>query len=316
MADDFEPAQPENRRAQVAIDAFGVRQHLAETLLRFLEARIAIADAEPGSKSLWFALATGPTKTQDVVDAVETGFAREDRHLVSELLLPSRLIAAGPTPAANEALRIAVAWIRHAVGLLTRTDLPLSAGNNKTKHGMAVRHVDDVRIDAVSAPELDPSRIPLGVMEGRTGISIPVIDRPILKLLSARPTRRGAQYTKEADHVWIQLDVVSLISEATALNHVLRAAFHVAATEHRARTGSPDAVSAHIDLTRLPEPRQVLDGRHIMGLRFPVTAASEPATVVFREVGLSLPLPLGPRRSGVIVADDPAPEADPEAVRT
>ena len=228
------------RELQVAVDAFAVRQHVAETLIRFLEARLAIYDAEPGSKSLWFTIATGPTSTKVAGEAVKAGLTRSDRPTFMDLLLPAVLkTRAGVNVAAvRAALGIANEWISHACVLLTRDDLDLTAGHNKSKHGMAIRSADDERVTIVTGPVPDGGTVPLSVLNGSDGRAFDVVDRPVLKVLTARPTPRGSTYKKGSEFVWILLDTPTLLTEATALNEVLRAAVHVAAAELKARTGT------------------------------------------------------------------------------
>lgn len=303
------------RELQVAVDAFAVRQHVAETLVRFLEARLALIDAEPGSKSLWFAIATGPTSTKAAVDAVKAGLTRQDRQTFAELMLPAvlRTHPRANATAINKALTLANEWINHACILLTREDLPLGAGHNKSKHGMAIRSADDERVTIVTGPVPDDGTVPLSLLDGSDGRSFDVVDRPVMKVLTARPTARTAAYNKGSEIVWILLDAPSLLAEASVLNEVLRAAVHVAAAELKARTGVPERRVPYPDLSTLPSVSAVLRGRSFAGLRLPVTEPARQAAVLGHREGREVRLNVSGQERPAVVVDDRADSPEAEA---
>ncbi|MBD7999545.1 hypothetical protein [Oerskovia gallyi] len=303
--EDLADTPERDRQLQVAVDAFALRQHVAETLVRFLEARVALIDTEAGKESLWFTVATGPTPVADAVESMRAGLSRTDRPVFAELMFLADVLANPNVSAVNDALRLTNEWINHACILLTRDDLPLASGNNKSKHGMAIRHVDDERVTLVASPLPDPARVPLSAVDGTAGRSLDLVDRPVMKILTAKPTKRGTVYSKGSDQVWIILDAASLLAEATVLNEVLRAAMHTAAFEHRARTGVPLQVVPFPDLTKLPQPSAVLKGRHVTGLRLPVTEPTRLPAIVLRRVGDERTLSFkGPAVYGSVVADE------------
>lgn len=141
------PIDDRTRNVQIAADAFAVRHHAAETLIRLVD---AVLRTQPTSedRSIWQTIALGPQSVIQAVKHLRTTLSAEKNHALFSLIsVPdAQMRSAAQDANLERAVEVMASWVEHAVYLLTRDDMHVNAGNNKAKHGMAVRARDDLRI--------------------------------------------------------------------------------------------------------------------------------------------------------------------------
>lgn len=266
-----------DRNLQVAVDALALRHHVAEALTRFLHA-VLVATPRPGdAPCVWLSVADGPKNMIDVITANRDAI-NADRGRLASALFPTATVIEGPT---HVAFSTAIAWLNHAVKLLTDDELSINAANNKVKHGLAVSARGDVRIDLLVDAPVHDGKLPLSAFgEGR---SVPIFDRPMLTYLNRLPARLG----QGIEAVSLRVEVPVVLAEAWMLANVYGALFHIAAKKHFGGT-LPESAAPYPRMVAGRLPADVLANRP-MGYRLAVTLPPDPARA--------------PRPSGLFLSD-------------
>lgn len=257
------------RAAQAATDAYTLRHHLAECLLRFTAACLTTPDEPTGST--WVGLTRLPNQMEPVLKLLQP--LREPvgaRRVLTELAIPASV---GDPLRCDARLASAIdvfgEWLQHSARLLRGHELDLSAAHNKVKHGFAVRARDDMRVTFSTTPPRPDGTIPLSAVNGKAAIDI--IDRPMLEVLSepkAEGHRQGLEITQ------LRIDPPTVLAEAYMIGWVHAAIFHTAALKH---FGGRDDLPAHAKAplfpglpVRGPHPRHIGE-KDVVGMRFSLT---------------------------------------------
>ena len=268
-----EPGDPlpdtRRREIQIAVDAFSVRHHVAETLLRFVEALTRARMADVDDVSFWETLSKSPTNTSDVVKSIRTYFSADDHGAdFARWCIPERILRSDQGSAElKQAARVLEAWVGHAEYLLMRDDIHLNASNNKAKHGMSLRARDDLLLTIIRADGLRGD-LPTAYELNEPG-AFNVLDRPVMEILAKTPPT--VQPRADLELSWLRLDSATLLAEASMLTYTLAAFFHVAAQGHLDRYGSDDAIAPYPLLRFGPLP-DVMLRNVVTGIRLPVVA--------------------------------------------
>ncbi|AWB91149.1 hypothetical protein [Aeromicrobium chenweiae] len=268
-------AQPEAMTvsAQVAVDAFALRHHVAEALVRLLvgAAERSLISGMP-STSLWSRLTDDKNvQISQLLDAVrkaaddlgEFGFAR--------LIVPPSVTIEN---AADQSYLggfadLCAEWVERAVELLGPSELDINTAHNKVKHGLAVRGRADLKVPFTTVgPDAD-GNVPVSAFDGDTSFNI--FERPVLEFMSRAKTpgtRRGGGL----EVTQLQLDYRHLLAESMMMSYVHGALFHVAACQHFKGREVPRGLSVapHPGLAGQDAARPNLAG-HQVGLKFPIT---------------------------------------------
>ncbi|MBK4347676.1 hypothetical protein [Lacisediminihabitans changchengi] len=285
-----------DRRLQVAADAFTLRHHVAEGLIRFLHALTVFAEPTGDARCIWRAIAAGPINLLDVVKQLAECM-NTDQGLFAPLFLATGI---DDSEASRGAVTNALAWTNHAIKLLTDEELTTNTAHNKFKHGLAVRGRDDLRLEFIPADAIPEGGGDISLTALKN--SIPVFDRPLVTYLG-RPNGKpklGLEVTT------LRIDVPSVLAEAWMMANVYGALFHVAAMEHFAGTDVEIAPYPTLPVGRLPD--QLLNGQ-VLGLRQSVTTPPDgttPArdTRLFRHgSSIRLEIDFNNQMSGTIVDD-------------
>ncbi|KQV05014.1 hypothetical protein [Leifsonia sp. Root112D2] len=283
-----------DRRLQVAADAFALRHHVAEGLIRFLHALTVFVEPTGDARCTWRAIADGPINLLDVAKQLVERM-NTDQGLFAPLFLATGI---EDSEASRGAVENALAWANHAIRLLTDEELTTNTAHNKFKHGLAVRGRDDLRLEFLPADAIPDGGgdIPLSAFQG----SIPVFDRPLVTYLG-RPNGKpklGLEVTT------LRIDVPSVLAEAWMMANVYGALFHVAAAKHFA--GTDVEIAPYPTLPAGRRPDQLLNGQ-VLGLRQSVTTPPDGTsaardTRLFRHgSSMSLEIDFNNQMSGTIV---------------
>ncbi|MCL3776629.1 MULTISPECIES: hypothetical protein [unclassified Actinomyces] len=249
----------QHRSIQVAIDALSLRHQAAEALIRFIYARVAAEPRRGDAKCTWLAIADSPTRMIEVIEASKATLDA-DQHRFLQLLFPPATEVKGPAVRAAES---AVAWVNHAVWLLTSDELSINAAHNKLKHGLATSARGDVRTELITTPPNEDGTIPTSAFgEGK---STPLFDRPMLTYLSRPPKelRQGLEVTS------LRVDLPVVLAETWMMANVYATMFHVAALEHYGKR-LPEDVAPYPALVVGRQPDQLI-GDRLLGYRSAVT---------------------------------------------
>ncbi|MCW2799472.1 MAG: hypothetical protein JWQ70_944 [Aeromicrobium sp.] len=255
------------RGVHIAADAFAVRHHAAETLVRLVDA-VLRARSISEERSVWQTIALGPQSAFEAVKNLRaTLSAGRNDTLFSLISIPDAQMRSTAQDANLErAVEVMASWVEHAVYLLTRDDMHVNAGNNKAKHGMAIRASDDMRISFSKQGPNAHGRISATVLNGPDTVDI--IDRPLLQLLAFPP--RSVAPKQGLELTWLRLDAAILLAETTMIATTLGAIFHVAAKAHQDRYGTPTHIAPYPALRLGPTADELLN-HSVTGMRFPVT---------------------------------------------
>ena len=260
------PLEPtdSDRTLQVAVDALSARHHIAEALVRLLHALTEPSD-EAQPRSVWAALADGPTGLHAVVTQVSARFDVAPETF-AELFLPREPKDDGT----RLAFDVAVSWVRRAMHLVTSNDLTVNAGYNKVKHGLAVRVRDDVRVEFLPVSDVKIGENGAVLLSSFDG-SVPIIDKPEIAYL-VRPFAVPKQGL-EVDS--LLLDAPVILAETWMMTVVYGALFHNAAERHF--DGRDEEIAPYPNLPTGPTSAQLLDGR-VQGFREVITSPPDVAT--------------------------------------
>ncbi|MGC0141404.1 hypothetical protein [Pseudactinotalea sp. Z1732] len=293
------PITAGQRTIQVAVDAIQFRHQVAEALLRLIDARLRQRNSA-SPQSLWMNLIRSPTRLHDLVEQLRP-------HVESEEFFP---IAAGlliPVPAGTtldedmkEGTSTALDWIVRASEIVMTGQIDLNAANNKIKHGITARPEDKLRLTIATKPPNADGSMPLSHLAGPS--SLDVFDTIVLEYISRPPSPKG-QEPHGYERTLLRADSPVLLAEAWMLAITHGAIFHTAAYRHFGEK-TVEGMAPYPGILIGPTSQRIL-GKHVVGLRFPVTTS--PQGTIHRPPGMLLsdgvfvPLKFGEGRSGVVV---------------
>lgn len=252
-----------DRMLQVCLDAFALRHHVAETLVRFIAAVVDSKERKDGTECLWYHASDSPQQLSRLRDRHRAIVGRPDiDSILTEMLLPpTERQQAADDGKLQQALNVMYGWINRAFFLLRRQDLNLNGVANKVKHGLAARARDDLRVDGLPSFHLVDGGIPASVLNGHS-------TRPLFDAIAVEAI--GRPVSGEAfEQTVLMLRPGALLAEAHMMAVVHAAAFHVAAVAHlgeRAAFAPPPYPSLPLG----PTPEQV-HGDKTVGSRRPIT---------------------------------------------
>jgi hypothetical protein len=194
-----------------------------------------------------------------------------------------------------DAVRMHWRWVRRAMRLLVSEGLDANVGNNKLKHGLAVRPHDELRVSFMAgAPRADGG---VRLSDVRSGSSI--IDARSIEFLQKLPSRHEHAGTWEV--TVLNLRPAPLIAEALMLCTVWSAVYATAAAQHF--DGQDKVVPKHPGLILGPPPEALV--KEVIGYRQALTISPKSGTsrglVVETPQGIIGLTLRGPGISGVIV---------------
>lgn len=306
---DFIPkTSPRSIATQVATDAYALRHHAAESLVRLtatLSQRTSVAET-----CVWEALSAGPNQLDQVVSQIREFFSSVEAPMqFARLVLREQDLQSGMTEELGSASNVFADWLQFAIDLLVGHELQLNAAHNKVKHGLSVRARDDLKVTLVTTPLSTDGTLPVGALTGPDAVDI--FDRPVIEVLAQAPKvdghRQGLELTQ------LRVDVPAVLAEAYMIAWAHGAMFHVAATKHfEGRTDLPNYLSAPAHPgypVGGPHPDHV-SGKGPVGMRFPLTTppgggpARRSAGVAFRDSFIPLIFTGSAMRKGRVVADE------------
>ena len=254
-----------------ALDALALRHHAAETLVRFAH---AVLVAEPGGNSTdaactWAKISSEMRNNVQIVAQLNS-YLDSERGLTTfwRTVIPVHERTTHMPVDTPARVQLMGDWLVHAMNLLIRDDIDISAGYNKFKHGLAIRSRNDMRVTFVNQ-ELGDGGVPLSAVTGPDAvdlidtISVDFLSQP-RKIDGRKP---GLEYTT------LRLDPAVLLAEAWMIAMTHGAMFHVAAARHFDKR--PEAIlPVYPDIPGRPAPDQLLTGVAV-GMRGPVTAQAD-----------------------------------------
>ncbi len=259
-------------RSQIAADAFSLRHHAAEALLRLACARLD-PPATDGPRCLWADVSTGPTQVGDLLTRLGAVAQLPDAsdRLLQVLVKPDARDTALSDPHIVSACNVVVEWLEYAKQLLRPAEIDRQAAHNKVKHGLAVRARSDMLVMfSEKGPSADGT-VARSDLEGPTVRNI--LDHQVLEFLARAPKADGHAQGLEATQLRIRPSAVLVDAYMLAKAHALM--FYVAALEHfDGRQDLPDHHTAPPFpgyQVGGPNPRNV-DAHAPLGLRFPLTS--------------------------------------------
>jgi hypothetical protein len=304
---------PRSITTQAATDAYALRHHAAECLVRLTSALSQRANgAEP---CVWEALSAGPNQLDQVVSQLRESFSSTEAPMqFARLVLREQDLQSGMTEQLASSSNVFADWLQFATDLLEGHELQLNAAHNKVKHGLSVRARDDLKVSFVTTPPSADGTIPVGALTGPDAVDI--FDRPVIEVLAQAPKvdghRQGLELTQ------LRVDVPAVLAEAYMIAWAHGAMFHIAATKHfEGRADLPDHVRAPAHPgypVGGPHPDHI-SGKAPVGMRFPLTTppgggpAQRPAGIAFRDSFIPLILTDSAMRDVLVVADEATEEA-------
>lgn len=259
MLGDTEPTSRERER-QRALDAFALRQHIAESLVRLVHGVVTVWQ-RPG----WSVWAEMASNRDDGAALVKALLQIEESGVPFDLFVPideANRFRDAPPNELVDGVRMHWHWVRRAMDLLVNDRLDTNAGNNKLKHGFAVRPRDDLRIEFMTTPPNDDGTIPLSAFES----SVPIIASVAFEFLERLPKRHPHAGSWEA--TVLNLRPAALLAEALMFCTVWTSIVAAAASRHW--RGREDEAPPHPRLLALgPAPKRVT--RKAVGLRQSLT---------------------------------------------
>ena len=295
MLSTTQPAEDE-RELQRALDAFALRHHLAESLVRMVHA--VLIEGKASKSGFWASLTGSPSQGYKIVEALRTFQAQEA--IPASLFMPAAEVRALPSEPPSDvvtAVRMHWRWVQRAMQLLVSEGLDTNVGNNKLKHGLAVRPHDELRVGFMTdSPEPDGS-IRLSAI--RTGPSI--IDARAVEFLQRLPARD--EHAGSWEVTILNLRPAPLIAEALMLSTVWSSVFATAAAERF--VGPDEARPRHPGLVLGPPPEAI--NQEVIGYRQALTNSHRSGTsrglVVETPEGIVGLIQTGPGTSATIVDD-------------
>ncbi|GCD20182.1 hypothetical protein CTKZ_17440 [Cellulomonas algicola] len=293
-----EPAT-DDRDISRRLDAFALRQHIAESLVRLV--RAVLENFGQPDACLWAALSDDRATNRQVCDAVlARGEAKAPLPLGPLLLTAAEIPKdeASVPPKVRTAVEAAWAWILRAIDLIYGDGLDTNAANNKFKHGLAVRVTDQNRIVFTRQGPNEQGNLPLSTFTG----AIVIVDDVAAETLTR-------QHGKHSPHpgAWevsqFNLRTPQIIAECLMLTLVYGAVFAAAADRHFA--GRDYLGPAHPGLALGPHPNRLAKGA--AGIRMPITtddAGATPPLIIADGRQAYVLRQTGQVQKGVVVEDD------------
>lgn len=294
--------------AQIAADAFTLRHHAAEALVRLACARLTPEESSR-INCLWAAISTGPDRIADTIDRLREGAKKPDagERLFRAVVPPDLRERARNDSRIIDAANVFGDWLAYAARLLSPAEIDQQAANNKVKHGLAVRAQADLRVTFVTTPPNTDGTVPLSALTGDQAIDI--FDQPVLQYLAAGMKVNGHRQGLEVTQ--LRLKPAALLADAYMLAWAHGAMFHVAAVEHFAerdklRDGHAPPGSPGYPVGG-PRPRDI-DATAPLGMRFPITAPpgggppAREAGIGFRDCFVPIQIDYDHRSQGRVVS--------------
>lgn len=301
-------SSPRSIATQAATDAYALRHHAAESLVRLTAAISTRKNA--ADSCVWEDLSTGPNQLDQVVAQLRGSFSSQGAPMqFARLVLREQDLKGGITEQLAAVSNVFADWLQFAIDLLVGHELQLNAAHNKVKHGLSVRARDDLKVSIVTTPPSADGTMPTDALRGEGVIDI--FDRPVIEVLAQAPKvdghRQGLELTQ------LRVDVPAVLAEAYMIAWVHGAMFHVAAARHfDGRQDLPDYLHAPAHPgypVGGPHPDHI-SGKAPVGMRFPLTSppgggpGQRPAGVAFRDSFIPL-IFTGPAMRNIrVVADD------------
>lgn len=294
------------RKLQSAVDAFAVRHHAAESLLRLTYVLLR-RRAGLGSPSVWADVEATPTTMKEVLAGIRAGFGEDDRWITfRDLVYPVEEVTDPEDEQVTSGITTFAEWFNFSMDLFSpKNRLDLSVAHNKFKHGLGVRVRDDYLVKVSTSGPLANGDIPLSSVTGSGAVTM--FDQTVLQFV-ARPGRPKERMGLEA--TTLQLNPTALLAQAALIAHAYAAMFCIASHIHfRGRDLLEPAVSPAKYpglLVGGPLPSHITSDKAFVGLRQPLTRrrdGGEPReAMLFYEDGTSQSMTFtGPPRSGRVV---------------
>ena len=291
-----EPTEAE-RELQRAVDAFTLRHHLAESLVRMVHAVLAQRDSS-GSSGIWPSLTSNRDTGHDLVQALRAFEVQSD--VPANLFMPAadvRALPSDPTADVEAGVRMHWQWVRRAMQLLVSEGLDANVGNNKLKHGLAVRPHNELRVSFVAGSPPPDGNIRLSTVKS----AFSIIDAAAVEFLERLPPRH--EHAGSWEVTVLNLRPAPLIAECLMLSTVWASVFASAAAD---RVAGPDvARPKHPGLVLGPPPDAI--DRGIVGYRQALTLSDKSGTsrglTVETSKGTVGLTQTGPGTTATIVAD-------------
>lgn len=259
---------PRSVTTQVATDAYAVRHHAAESLVRLTA--VLLARDESTESSVWEDLTKSPNRIADVIDQIRTHLDTDDPKTFARLVLCAEDIVNGRGDILELVNDVFADWLQFAIDLLTAHELRLDAAHNKIKHGLAVRARDDLALWVTTTPPNTDGTYPVAALSGPEAVTI--FDCPVLDVLAEAPKVDGRKQGLEVTQ--LRVDVPVVLAEAYMIAWTHGAMFHVAASTHfRGREHLPTEVHApaHPSYYVFYKYPDDIAADAPVGMRFPLT---------------------------------------------
>ena len=121
---------PSSIATQVATDAYALRHHAAESLVRLTAALSQRGSA--GKSCVWETLSTGPNQLGQVVDQIREAFSSAEAPMqFARLVVQEQDLQSGMTDQLASASNVFADWLNFAIALLVGHELQLNAAHNK-----------------------------------------------------------------------------------------------------------------------------------------------------------------------------------------
>lgn len=296
--------------SQVALDAFALRHHLAEAVVRlFVTIVNQRIDTEPKPVSLW--AASTDDEFQSVLSlldaAVKATNDLPEGAFATIVLPPGFVVDEESLPVAEMFVVMCWKWLEHAVRLLAPGEFDLTTAHNKVKHGLVVRGRADLRTALSLVGPGENGDVPLSAFDPDK--SVDVLKLPSIEFLSRpRLRERPRKEVQGLEVTQMALDYRAMLAEVVVLAHVYGSLFHVAAEAHFADHDPPSGV------TIAPHPGMVGEMPPVgfagppVGTRYPITepngdSEARPAMFANPDGSLTTFRIAGPRIAGRIVDD-------------
>ena len=284
------------RELQRALDAFALRHHLAESLVRLVQA--VITGWNTSGSSIWVSLTSNRDPGYELVKELRD-FERQGE-IPANLFMPAadvKALAEDPPSNVVSAIRMHWRWVQRAMRLLVGEGLEVGVGNNKLKHGLAVRAHDELRVSFMREPPAPDGSVRLSAIKRGSGI----VDARAIEFLERLPGRH--EHAGSWEITVLNLRPAPLIAEALMLSTVWASVFATAAADRF--VGPDEAKPRHPGLLLGPPPEAVV--REVLGYRQALTVSTKTGT----SRGLSVETPNGivelkqtaPGSTAIIVAD-------------
>jgi hypothetical protein len=284
------------RELQRALDAFALRHHLAESLVRLVHA--VLMGWKAAGSSVWVSLTSNRDPAHDLVKWLRD--FQEHGEVPANLFMPAADIKAlpeDPPPDVVTAIRRHWRWVQRAMQLLVGEGLEASVGTNKLKHGLAVRAHNELRVGFITEPPASDGTVRLSAVERGSSI----VDANAIEFLERLPSRH--EHAGSWEITVLNLRPAPLIAEALLLSTVWASVFATAAADRS--TGADEAKPRHPGLLLGPPPEAVV--REVIGYRQALTISTRTGS----SRGLSVQTPQGivglkqtaPGSSAIIVDD-------------